>query len=195
MCQAISVRLRYGLSIGAVRVGHVIWRPKILTCLWPLQWQDAETFRRNKQDYELRIEAECLRTPGFPTVSIWLAHRCQRKSLRMGTTSPGNLTHPTYLDVKLLSHTSLSNMVLTLYASSRASGGGGVVALVLAEKEIPFKLVAVDLAAKEQKTPEFLAMHPFGQVPVIVSFAFQVHFSVVTMTDHVGAGRRRLHPA
>jgi hypothetical protein len=66
------------------------------------------------------------------------------------------------------------------------------VVLVLAEKEIPFKLVAVDLAAKEQKTPEFLAMHPFGQVPVIVSFAFQVHFSVVAMTDHFGAGRRRL---
>jgi glutathione S-transferase len=27
----------------------------------------------------------------------------------------------------------------------------------------------VDLGAQEQKTPEFLAMHPFGQVPVIVS--------------------------
>ncbi|KAJ7927257.1 glutathione S-transferase [Mycena leptocephala] len=68
-------------------------------------------------------------------------------------------------------------MVLTLYASSRASGGGGVVALVLAEKEIPFKLVAVDLAAKEQKTPEFLAMHPFGQVPVIDDDGFILHES------------------
>ncbi|KAJ7095051.1 glutathione S-transferase, partial [Mycena epipterygia] len=45
--------------------------------------------------------------------------------------------------------------------------GSGLVYLLLAEKQIPFELVAVDLKAKEQKKPEFLALHPFGQVPVI----------------------------
>lgn len=59
-------------------------------------------------------------------------------------------------------------MVLKYYASSHLSGGGAIVALVLVEKQIPFEHVRVDMAAKEHKTPEFLAMHPFGQVPVIV---------------------------
>jgi glutathione S-transferase len=59
-------------------------------------------------------------------------------------------------------------MVLKLYARTGWGGGGGLVALTLAEKQIPFELVAINLAQKENKTPEFLAMHPFGQVPVIV---------------------------
>lgn len=32
---------------------------------------------------------------------------------------------------------------------------------------IPYELVPVDLAAGEQKKPEFLALNPFGQVPVL----------------------------
>jgi glutathione S-transferase len=59
-------------------------------------------------------------------------------------------------------------MVLKLYAVPYPGRGSGLVYLLLAEKQIPFELVAVDLKAKEQKKPEFLAMHPFGQVPVIV---------------------------
>jgi glutathione S-transferase len=62
-----------------------------------------------------------------------------------------------------------SNMVLKLFSASFPGAGGGIVALVLAEKQIPFEHVLIDLKAKEQKTPEFLAMNPFGQVPVIVS--------------------------
>ncbi|KAJ7677068.1 glutathione S-transferase [Mycena polygramma] len=58
-------------------------------------------------------------------------------------------------------------MVLKLYGGTYASSGNGLVAMVLAEKQIPFKLVVVDMAAKAHKTPEYLAMHPFGQVPVI----------------------------
>jgi len=68
-------------------------------------------------------------------------------------------------------------MVLKLYAVPYAAGGGGIVALLLAEKQIPFELVVVDLAAKEQKKPEFLAMHPFGQVPVIDDDGFIVYES------------------
>ncbi|KAJ7122357.1 glutathione S-transferase-like protein [Mycena epipterygia] len=58
-------------------------------------------------------------------------------------------------------------MVLKLYSVSEAAGGSGIVALVLIEKQIPFEHVRVDIASKQHKTPEFLAMHPFGQVPVI----------------------------
>jgi hypothetical protein len=60
-------------------------------------------------------------------------------------------------------------MVLKLYSVGYARGGSVIVALVLAEKQIPFELIVVNLEANEQKTPEFLEMHPFGQVPVIVS--------------------------
>lgn len=59
-------------------------------------------------------------------------------------------------------------MVLKLYATIFPGGGGGLVARVLAEKRIPFELVAVDTAAKEHKTAEYIAMHPFGEIPVIV---------------------------
>ncbi|KAJ6573099.1 glutathione S-transferase [Mycena vulgaris] len=68
-------------------------------------------------------------------------------------------------------------MVLKLYAVPYPSAGSGLVYLVLAEKQIPFELVDVDLKAKEQKKPEFLAMHPFGQVPVIDDDSFIVYES------------------
>jgi glutathione S-transferase len=59
-------------------------------------------------------------------------------------------------------------MVLKFYASSRASNGSGLVALVLMEKQIPFEHVLVDLSKGEHKAPSYLAMHPFGQIPLIV---------------------------
>ncbi|KAF7358177.1 Glutathione S-transferase [Mycena venus] len=49
-------------------------------------------------------------------------------------------------------------MALKLYSASFPGAGGGIVALALAEKQIPFEHVLVDLKGKEQKTPEFLAM-------------------------------------
>ncbi|KAJ7610643.1 glutathione S-transferase [Mycena polygramma] len=68
-------------------------------------------------------------------------------------------------------------MVLKLYAVPYPGGGSALVYLLLAEKQIPFELVPVDLKAKEQKKPEFLAMHPFGQVPVIDDDGFIVYES------------------
>ncbi|KAJ7792094.1 glutathione S-transferase [Mycena olivaceomarginata] len=68
-------------------------------------------------------------------------------------------------------------MVLKYCASSHLSGGGGIVALVLVEKQILFEHVRVDMAAKEHKMPEFLAMHPFGQVPVIDDDGFILYES------------------
>jgi len=41
------------------------------------------------------------------------------------------------------------------------------VELLLSLLELPFELVDVDLANKEQKSARFLALNPFGQVPVI----------------------------
>ncbi|KAJ6562184.1 glutathione S-transferase [Mycena capillaripes] len=68
-------------------------------------------------------------------------------------------------------------MVLKLYCGPHAAGGSGVVAMVLAEKQIPFEHVLVDMANKEHKTPEFLAKHPFGQIPVIDDEGFILYES------------------
>ncbi|KAF7368758.1 hypothetical protein MVEN_00200900 [Mycena venus] len=66
-------------------------------------------------------------------------------------------------------------MVLKLYATPIAGGGSGIVAFVLAEKQIPFELIVVDMSTNDHKTAEFLAMHPFGQVPVINDDGFILH--------------------
>jgi len=41
------------------------------------------------------------------------------------------------------------------------------VKVVLAEKNLPYEIVPIDLPAKEQKTPEYLKMNPYGKVPVL----------------------------
>ena len=58
-------------------------------------------------------------------------------------------------------------MVFKLYGIYR-SPWVRLVAAVLKEKQVPFELVPVDLANGEQKTPEYLAKQPFGEVPYIV---------------------------
>ncbi|KAJ6592530.1 glutathione S-transferase [Mycena capillaripes] len=68
-------------------------------------------------------------------------------------------------------------MALKLYAVGYAGGGSAIVALVLAEKQISFEHIVVDLTAQEQKTTEFLALHPFGQVPVIDDDGFILYES------------------
>ncbi|KAJ7462535.1 glutathione S-transferase [Mycena latifolia] len=54
-------------------------------------------------------------------------------------------------------------MVLKLYGGTPARADGGIVAMVLAEKQIPFEFAVVDLTKGEHKTAEFLAKYPFGQ--------------------------------
>lgn len=49
----------------------------------------------------------------------------------------------------------------------RLSGHAHRAALFLSLLGLPFETIEVDLAAGEQKRPEFLAMSPFGQVPVL----------------------------
>ncbi|HKY10250.1 MAG TPA: glutathione S-transferase family protein [Candidatus Binatia bacterium] len=41
------------------------------------------------------------------------------------------------------------------------------VKIVLAEKNLPYEIVPVDLRAKEQKTPAYLKLNPYGKVPVL----------------------------
>lgn len=55
---------------------------------------------------------------------------------------------------------------IRLYRSA-LSGHCHRVELFLSLLGLPFKLVNVDLAAGAHKRPDFLAMNPFGQVPVI----------------------------
>ncbi len=42
------------------------------------------------------------------------------------------------------------------------------VKVVLAEKNLPYEIIDVDLRKQEQKAPEFLRLNPYGKVPVLV---------------------------
>jgi glutathione S-transferase len=58
-------------------------------------------------------------------------------------------------------------MVIKLYSHPRSTHGK-IVSMVLLEKEIPFEFIKIDFASRQQKTSEYLAMNPFGEVPCIV---------------------------
>ncbi|KAJ7096858.1 glutathione S-transferase [Mycena epipterygia] len=68
-------------------------------------------------------------------------------------------------------------MVLKLYSVPYAAAGCGIVAMVLAEKQIPFELIVINLANKNQKTPDYLAKNPFGQVPMLDDDGFVLYES------------------
>lgn len=57
-------------------------------------------------------------------------------------------------------------MVLTLYGNPQSTCTKRV-AVVLHEKQVPFKFVAIDFAKGEHKSPAFLEKQPFGQVPYL----------------------------
>ncbi len=42
------------------------------------------------------------------------------------------------------------------------------VKVVLAEKNLPYETINVDLRAQAQKTPDFLKLNPYGKVPVLI---------------------------
>ena len=56
--------------------------------------------------------------------------------------------------------------MITLY-DFKSSPNCQRVRIVLAEKNLPYETVPVDLRAHAQKTPEFLKLNPYGKVPVI----------------------------
>lgn len=53
------------------------------------------------------------------------------------------------------------------------------VRIALLEKGLEFERVNVDLAKREQKNPEYLKIHPFGQVPALDDEGFVVYDSTV----------------
>jgi glutathione S-transferase len=64
--------------------------------------------------------------------------------------------------------------------------------------ELPFEAVDVDLPSGEQKRPEFLALNPFGQVPVIEDGALALADSnaiLVYLAQRYGGSRFRLESA
>src|SRR6266513_6085887 len=54
----------------------------------------------------------------------------------------------------------------TLYSMQR-SGNSYKARLTLAQLGIPYRLVEIDILQGESRTPEFLAMNPSGQVPLL----------------------------
>ncbi|HWP58542.1 MAG TPA: glutathione S-transferase family protein [Candidatus Acidoferrales bacterium] len=53
------------------------------------------------------------------------------------------------------------------------------VRIVLLEKGLEFERVLVDLTKGEQKSPEYLKIHPFGQVPALDDDGFIVYDSTI----------------
>jgi GSH-dependent disulfide-bond oxidoreductase len=56
--------------------------------------------------------------------------------------------------------------VIDLYTAPTPNGRK--VSIALEEMELPYRVIPIDLAAAEQKTPEFLAINPNGRIPAIV---------------------------
>ena len=53
------------------------------------------------------------------------------------------------------------------------------VKVVLAEKNLPYEIVPVDLTKKEQKNPDYLKMNPYGKVPVLTDDATVLYESLI----------------
>jgi glutathione S-transferase len=53
------------------------------------------------------------------------------------------------------------------------------VKVVLAEKNLPYEIVPVDLTKKEQKHPDYLKMNPYGKVPVLTDDATVLYESLI----------------
>src|SRR3989338_7293928 len=53
------------------------------------------------------------------------------------------------------------------------------VKVVLAEKNLPYESVPVDLRKGEQKKPDFLKLNPYGKVPVIIDGATVLYESLM----------------
>lgn len=62
------------------------------------------------------------------------------------------------------------------------SGNAHRAELTLRALNVPFEAIVVDLANKAQKQPEFLALNPFGQVPVLDDNGTVIWDSVAIMT-------------
>lgn len=53
------------------------------------------------------------------------------------------------------------------------------VKVVLAEKNLPYEIVPIDLTKKEQKNPDYLKMNPYGKVPVLTDDSTVLYESLI----------------
>jgi len=53
------------------------------------------------------------------------------------------------------------------------------VKVVLAEKNLPYDIVPIDLTKKEQKTPQYLKLNPYGKVPVLTDDSTVLYESLI----------------
>jgi glutathione S-transferase len=60
-----------------------------------------------------------------------------------------------------------------------ASSNSRKVRVALIEKGLEFERVNVDLTKKEQKNPDYLKIHPFGQVPALDDEGFIIYDSTI----------------
>ena len=56
---------------------------------------------------------------------------------------------------------------------------GQKVRIVLAEKDLEYETILVDLRKGEQRTPEFLKLNPYGKVPVLIDEELVVYDSTI----------------
>ena len=68
--------------------------------------------------------------------------------------------------------------MITLY-DFKSSPNCQRVKVVLAEKNLPYEIVPIDLRKQEQKTPEYLKMNPYGKVPVLTDDSTVLYESLV----------------
>jgi len=57
-------------------------------------------------------------------------------------------------------------IMIDLYTS--ATPNGYKISILLEELKLPYKVIAIDLATKDQKKPEYLKLNPNGRIPTIV---------------------------
>ncbi|CAD6442584.1 4272a187-0a92-4069-8424-f867903985cf [Sclerotinia trifoliorum] len=67
-------------------------------------------------------------------------------------------------------------MVLKLYGMTRATCTQRVLT-VLAEKNIDYELISVNILQGEQKQPSYLEKHPFGKIPLLDDDGFLIYES------------------
>lgn len=70
--------------------------------------------------------------------------------------------------------------MLTLYHHPRSTYSRRVV-IALLEKQIEHKSIIVDMAKKEHRSPPYLAMNPYGRVPVLVEDDFVLYESAAIL--------------
>lgn len=68
--------------------------------------------------------------------------------------------------------------MITLY-DFKSSPNCQRVKIVLAEKNLPYEIVPIDLQKKEQKTPEYLKINPYGKVPALTDDSTMLYESLI----------------